>query len=243
MNRIRKVAALTVAALLAFSGILPNMTALAAPRRLEIAPSFALPEARAGQEYNYQFHADGGLPPLTWHVIQGDLPQGLKLEPSGKLQWLLPRSHSEAYQFAVEVADASSPPQRFSQAFSLTVQPAPLRIVTEQRPVEPSLRITMTATPQPQATATQLAGSVSESRTVADSHDARITVPAVVQAAAPNATPTPTPTPTPIPCPSSTTSAYRVYGRLRPASLDAVIAQILRDPELSADVTRRPTAL
>lgn len=39
--------------------------------------AFALPDAKVGLKYEYQFQSEGGLAPLTWKVLQGSLPPGL----------------------------------------------------------------------------------------------------------------------------------------------------------------------
>src|SRR6478672_4501735 len=43
----------------------------------------SLPGARAGANYEYQFQSDGGLPPLTWRLVDGELPPGLKVDSAG----------------------------------------------------------------------------------------------------------------------------------------------------------------
>lgn len=88
-----------------------------------------LPEAKVGEEYNFQFQAEGGLVPLTWRVKEGELPPGVKLDPSGKLQGAPTVPRQDMYKFTVEVSDSSQPPQRFTQSLALMTRPAPLRMV------------------------------------------------------------------------------------------------------------------
>jgi hypothetical protein len=104
-------------------------------------PATTLPEAKAGAEYSHQLRAEGGLPPLAWRVKEGDLPPEMKLEVSGNLHGTPKSARHDPYKFVIEVSDSSQPPQTFSQAFTLTIQPAPLRIVTGQASGQPSLRI------------------------------------------------------------------------------------------------------
>ena len=99
--------------------------------------AFALPEAKAGTEYEYQFQSEGGLAPLKWRTVQGTLPHRLRLETSGKLHGIPSQARREAYAFLIEVSDSSNTPQRFTQTFLLIVRAAPLRIVINQ----PGLRI------------------------------------------------------------------------------------------------------
>lgn len=219
MNSIKKAISLLAVFSITLSTICPYAVASSASSRLIVEAPVSLPDAKAGVEYNYQFQAEGGLPPLNWRVVQGELPQGLNLTPSGKLQGLLPSLQPKPYQFVVEVTDSSTTPQQFSQEFSLTVRPAPLRIVTSPKPTEPSLRITMTATPTPAAApgATSNPGASA----VVGSSVATSTTMQTIQPAA-----------TPPSCPSP---KQRVGGRLRPASLDEVFALILRDQTLTND--------
>src|SRR5262249_25662940 len=95
----------------------------------ESSGAYALPAAKAGADYSYQFNSSGGLAPFSWQVIEGQLPPGITLDSSGKLQGKSADPSGESYKFAIEVSDSSQPPQRFSQWFSLTVEASPLRIV------------------------------------------------------------------------------------------------------------------
>src|SRR5262245_29189383 len=42
--------------------------------------TFALPEAKVGSAYEFQFQTEGGLAPLKWSVVAGAIPTGLRLE-------------------------------------------------------------------------------------------------------------------------------------------------------------------
>lgn len=63
----------------------------------------SLPEAVVGKAYTQSFTFDGGLPPYTWSVVSGALPQGLALQPSGNISGT-PR-HSGAWTFTLQAAD------------------------------------------------------------------------------------------------------------------------------------------
>ncbi len=121
---------LSTNSLIVLAGTLP-----AVPEPLAIAEeAFTLPEAKEGAEYKYLFQSEGGMAPLTWKIIKGYLPSGLLLEPSGELHGVPKQSRRDAYGFIVEVSDSSRTPQHFSMPFLLTVQAAPLRIVTAVNP-------------------------------------------------------------------------------------------------------------
>jgi hypothetical protein len=112
-------------------------SSITAPTWIPVVDVFALPEAMAGAAYEYQFRTEGGLAPLSWKVSEGNLPPGISLDPSGKLSGAPTTAGRSAYQFVIEVADSSEPPQKFSQRFELMVRAAPLRIVLNT----PKLRI------------------------------------------------------------------------------------------------------
>jgi hypothetical protein len=122
----------------ALSGPLSVMIVRAqTPSALADENALSLPPGAVGAEYQYQFQTEGGLAPFTWRVISGELPPGIRLEPSGKLIGAPARAQREAYSFVVEVSDDSQPPQKFAQPFLLLIKAAPLRIVMNQ----PKLRI------------------------------------------------------------------------------------------------------
>src|SRR5437660_1612912 len=83
---------------LLFSVNYPSAKLLAAPLPLAITEdAFALPEAKVGTEYAYQFQSEGGLAPLRWRVLEGELPAGITLELSGKLRGVPTTPRREAY--------------------------------------------------------------------------------------------------------------------------------------------------
>jgi hypothetical protein len=90
---------------------------------------FALPEGKVGVAYEFHIQTGGGLEPLQWKVVQGELPPGIELLPSGTLRGVPASPRREPFQFTVEVSDSSQPPQSFAQRFSLLVSTAPLRIL------------------------------------------------------------------------------------------------------------------
>src|SRR5215813_12539739 len=133
MRTIRKVTLCPAFLLIIATTTYYGSALLAAPLPLALnEPAVALPEAKAGSEYNHEFHAEGGLQPLTWRLKQGELPPGMTLEASGKLRGTPTSARREPYSFFIEVSDSSQPPQTFSEAFTLTIRAAPLRILTAQ---------------------------------------------------------------------------------------------------------------
>jgi hypothetical protein len=101
----------------------------AQPAVLRGQDGFSLPEAKVGVAFEFPIPAEGGLPPLSWKIVAGELPPGIELQPPGILRGLPITPRPDPYQFTIEVADSSHPPQTFRQSFSLLVKAAQLRIV------------------------------------------------------------------------------------------------------------------
>ncbi len=135
-----------VICLVVFQGLMPPMILQA--RALDAMPvtaAFSLPDGKVGQSYDYQLQTEGGLAPLTWKVVEGELPPGISLDASGKLKGIPATPRREAYNLVIEVSDSSQPPQKFAQPFLITVQAAPLRMVMGQN----KLKIVQPATVPP----------------------------------------------------------------------------------------------
>lgn len=133
MNRNQRVV-LAVILVMILQATLPlrDSYSLAATASQEVG-ALSLPDGKVGQGYEYHLRSEGGLPPLTWRVVAGELPPGISLEASAKLRGVPSTPRREAYIFTIEVSDSSQPPQTFAQAFSLNIQASSLRIVAEGR--------------------------------------------------------------------------------------------------------------
>ena len=111
-------------------GLIPRPAACTrATEQPETAGALALPDGKSDQGYDYQLRSEGGLAPLNWRIVSGELPPGLSLEPSGKVKGIPSAPRREAYSFVVEVSDSSQPGQRAQQPCLLRVEAAPLRIL------------------------------------------------------------------------------------------------------------------
>lgn len=67
-----------------------------------------LPEPRKGEAYKVQLQASGGQAPYTWKLLQGSLPEGLRMDASGVIAGRAESSHG--FALLVEVRDAEHPP-------------------------------------------------------------------------------------------------------------------------------------
>lgn len=98
------------------------------PQALTITNNAALPRALVGGEYLVQLNAAGGIRPYgNWRVTEGLLPPGIVLQTiTGQLTGT--PTEFGAFSFTVRVDDAAF--ESASKAFTLTVDPAVLTIVT-----------------------------------------------------------------------------------------------------------------
>lgn len=79
----------------------------------------SLPNARLRQAYQFALQADGGMLPLKWTLVSGDLPPGLKLGSDGFLRGA--PTNAGDFSFVVQVEDNAKPQSQRSQPFSLRV--------------------------------------------------------------------------------------------------------------------------
>jgi len=87
---------------------------------LNIVSDRQLPLSNVCGEYSYQFEAIGGVEPYSWMIVDGELPDGLILEPGGFL-------HGNPQQtgimsIAVRVEDSYSPSKIYYKYFDLTIE-------------------------------------------------------------------------------------------------------------------------
>ena len=101
----------------------------AVPKPLAIS-SAVLPDATVNVLYAKSFAATGGLPPYTWSVISGTLPQGLSMNAAGSVSGTATTPGPGS--FGIQVADSAG--ATASASASITVDPAPLSITTQALP-------------------------------------------------------------------------------------------------------------
>jgi hypothetical protein len=78
-----------------------------------------LPNARVRQSYQFELQAEGGILPLKWTLVSGDLPPGLKLGSDGILRGA--PTNAGDFSFVVQVEDGGKPQSQRSQPLSLRV--------------------------------------------------------------------------------------------------------------------------
>lgn len=84
----------------------------------------SLPGVLNGADYSEQVIANGGVAPLVFSVSSGSLPPGLNLNTNG---FITGRTTSDGgtFNFTLTVTDQGSPPLTASEAYTLSVSPAP----------------------------------------------------------------------------------------------------------------------
>jgi Putative Ig domain len=124
---------------------------ISAPPVLTITSSGALPSAVLNASYSTPIQTSGGVPPFSWTILSGKLPDGLMLNTtSGQINGTPSKSIASGTQFnfTPQVQDSSVPRQLVSTPAPLSIlvtQPQPLAITTES-PLTPGTVATPYAT-------------------------------------------------------------------------------------------------
>ena len=103
-----------------------------APGKLHITTA-SLPSATIGVAYDRTIASFGGVNPISWSILSGNLPAGLSLNASTGAVSGTPTAFETA-NFTVQVRDARGTPDTDSRPFSITVQPQTLRVTTASLP-------------------------------------------------------------------------------------------------------------
>lgn len=86
------------------------------------------PTGQVGQEFKYQFCAQGGQPGYTWTVVEGELPPGLALDPASGLLSGVPQGHRrKPFQFMVRVEDSAG--AALTRAYRIVIAPPPFTLL------------------------------------------------------------------------------------------------------------------
>jgi len=92
----------------------------------------SLPAGTVAAAYSQTLQASGGAGSLTWSLASGTLPNGLSLSGGGVISGTPTATGTS--NFTVQVADSGSPALSATKQLSITVNPAPLAIVTTTLP-------------------------------------------------------------------------------------------------------------
>lgn len=99
---------------------------------ITITPS-TMPAGLVSVAYQLQLNAVGGSSPYQWRVLQGALPFGLNLDPSGLLSGTVTEPYSNA--IVVQVRDSSSTPNHSQLAFTAVFTCGKLAVAPTSLPV------------------------------------------------------------------------------------------------------------
>jgi len=105
-----------------------NLT-IAKPQPLAIS-SATLPAGPVNVLYSQSLSATGGIPPYTWAVNAGSLPQGISMSASGILSGT--PAGPGTFPFGVQVTDVAG--ATATAAESIVIQPSPVTITTQTLP-------------------------------------------------------------------------------------------------------------
>lgn len=115
--------------LVAFLGCLSTILwAQAPPLAIVDEP---IPQLDAGVEFHVVLHAKGGVPPYSWSLADGDLPDGVSFTPDGFLSGRPTRPGT--FMFNIKVEDSSEPAHSVTKPFKTDVA-APLLLEWLQSP-------------------------------------------------------------------------------------------------------------
>ncbi len=81
------------------------------------------PTGVVGQAYHFQLSASGGLPPVSWAVVEGNLPSGLQLDRQSGWLFGIPSTMGD-FHFTVASTDSAAPPTLARGEFALRIYPA-----------------------------------------------------------------------------------------------------------------------
>jgi len=81
--------------------------------------TLTLPRPELHHQYDFRLEARGGVSPLDWELVRGDLPPGMDLRADGTLSGA-PTKLGE-YRFAVAVRDSAKPAHQRNQEYTLRV--------------------------------------------------------------------------------------------------------------------------
>lgn len=91
----------------------------------------SLPDGAVGTEYAATLSASGGVAPVAWSVVGGELPPGIVLNPdSGELVG----EPSQAGTFGFTAQASSADGQTATAQLSIQVEPGPVTVVTRELP-------------------------------------------------------------------------------------------------------------
>ena len=95
------------------------------PPGLTVTTAPTLPAGTVGTLYQQQLAATGGTPPYSWFFLSGEMPPGLTMTQDGAISGM-PTGTGGTYSFTIQVIGA--PTEVVNQAFSLTINPAPVPV-------------------------------------------------------------------------------------------------------------------
>ena len=76
--------AVAIVTVIIVQSVLPYPCSYASARTLDAVRALSLPDGQVGQSYEYQLKAEGGMAPLAWRLVGGELPPGISFNAASK---------------------------------------------------------------------------------------------------------------------------------------------------------------
>jgi hypothetical protein len=100
----------------------------------------ALKAGKVGVQYTESVdrYGQGGSPPRTWSLTADQLPPGLSLSATGRIDGKPTTASSQPYSFELTVSDSSVPPKTAARRYSIGITTDALQIVDNPSPIASS---------------------------------------------------------------------------------------------------------
>jgi hypothetical protein len=101
-----------------------------APQLSIASTPLGVPNATVSLPYHFRLQANGGVPPYSWSLTSGALPQGLSLASDGFITGITTTTPLTNFFFTVQVQDSQSPPHTAMANYGTEVFPPDNSLLT-----------------------------------------------------------------------------------------------------------------
>ncbi len=91
----------------------------------------SVPDTLMNEYYDVTLHAQKGVPPYQWEIIEGELPPGIELEPANETARLVGKATDTGeYSFTIQLSDSKLKPNQAKRDYVINVF-SPIEIETQ----------------------------------------------------------------------------------------------------------------